>query len=76
MKRRFGALGLVGIAAVLLPLGINAPPPSAVAVSGTVKDSAGFEHDRLPVLLHAGGVTRPDRRSALRIRTRSPHSIA
>ncbi len=35
-----------------------------------------FEHYRLRVLLHAGGVTWPTRPSAPRIRTRSPHSNA
>ena len=33
-----------------------------------------FEHYRLRVLLHAGGVTWPRRPSPPRIRTRSPHS--
>ena len=35
-----------------------------------------FEHYRLRVLLHAGGVTWPTRPAPPRIRTRSPHSIA
>jgi len=35
-----------------------------------------FEHYRLRVLLHAGGVTWPRRPSPPRIRTRSPHSNA
>jgi transposase len=35
-----------------------------------------FEHYRLRVLLHAGGVTWPSRPCPPRIRTRSPHSIA
>jgi transposase len=35
-----------------------------------------FEHYRLRVLLHAGGVTWPRRPSPPRIRTRSPHSDA
>lgn len=35
-----------------------------------------FEHYRLRVLLHAGGVTWPKRPSPPRIRTRSPHSNA
>ncbi len=35
-----------------------------------------FEHYRLRVLLHAGGVTWPRRPHPPRIRTRSPHSIA
>lgn len=35
-----------------------------------------FEHYRLRVLLHAGGVTWPARPSPPRIRTRSPHSNA
>ncbi len=35
-----------------------------------------FEHYRLRVLLHAGGVTWPTRPCAPRIRTRSPHSNA
>ena len=35
-----------------------------------------FEHYRLRVLLHTGGVTWPRRPSPPRIRTRSPHSNA
>ena len=35
-----------------------------------------FEHYRLRVLLHAGGVTWPNRPTPPRIRTRSPHSSA
>ncbi len=35
-----------------------------------------FEHYRLRVLLHAGGVTWPSRPQPPRIRTRSPHSFA
>lgn len=35
-----------------------------------------FEHYRLRVLLHTGGVTWPTRPCAPRIRTRSPHSNA
>jgi transposase len=35
-----------------------------------------FEHYRLRVLLHAGGVTWPDRPHPPRIRTRAPHSNA
>ena len=35
-----------------------------------------FEHYRLRVLLHAGGVTWPSRPHPPRIRTRSPHSVA
>lgn len=35
-----------------------------------------FEHYRLRVLLHAGGVTWPQRPQPPRIRTRSPHSFA
>src|SRR5207249_1803140 len=35
-----------------------------------------FEHYRLRVLLHAGGVTWPTRPQAPRIRTRAPHSFA
>ncbi len=35
-----------------------------------------FEHYRLRVLLHAGGITWPDRPRPPRIRTRSPHSDA
>jgi transposase len=35
-----------------------------------------FEHYRLRVLLHAGGITRPDRPEPPRIRTRSPHPDA
>jgi transposase len=35
-----------------------------------------FEHYRLRVLLHAGGVTWPSRPRPPRIRTRSPHSFA
>ena len=35
-----------------------------------------FEHYRLRVLLHAGGVTWPRRPSPPRIRTRAPHSVA
>ena len=35
-----------------------------------------FEHYRLRVLLHAGGVTWPTRPQPPRIRTRSPHSFA
>jgi transposase len=35
-----------------------------------------FEHYRLRVLLHAGGVTWPDRPRPPRLRTRSPHSNA
>jgi transposase len=35
-----------------------------------------FEHYRLRVLLHAGGVTWPNRPQPPRIRTRSPHSFA
>lgn len=35
-----------------------------------------FEHYRLQVLLHAGGVTWPTRPQPPRIRTRSPHSFA
>jgi transposase len=35
-----------------------------------------FEHYRLRVLLHAGGVTWPTRPRPPRIRTRSPHSNA
>jgi hypothetical protein len=35
-----------------------------------------FEHYRLRVLLHAGGVTWPTRPSPPHIRTRSPHSDA
>jgi hypothetical protein len=35
-----------------------------------------FEHYRLRVLLHAGGVTWPTRPSPPRIRTRTPHSNA
>ncbi len=35
-----------------------------------------FEHYRLRVLLHAGGVTWPDRPRPPRIRTRTPHSNA
>ena len=35
-----------------------------------------FEHYRLRVLLHAGGVTWPARRQPPRIRNRSPHSFA
>jgi transposase len=35
-----------------------------------------FEHYRLRVLLHAGGVTWPTRPAPPRIRTRAPHSIA
>ena len=35
-----------------------------------------FEHYRLRVLLHAGGITWPERPTPPRIRTRSPHSDA
>jgi transposase len=35
-----------------------------------------FEHYRLRVLLHAGGVSWPARPSPARIRTRAPHSVA
>jgi transposase len=35
-----------------------------------------FDHYRLRVLLHAGGVTWPDRPKPPRLRTRSPHSNA
>jgi transposase len=35
-----------------------------------------FEHYRLRVLLHTGGVTWPARPQPPRIRTRAPHSIA
>jgi transposase len=35
-----------------------------------------FEHHRLRVILHAGGVTSPQRPTPPRIRTRSPHSGA
>ena len=35
-----------------------------------------FEHYRLRVLLHAGGVTWPERPAPPRIRTRAPHSNA
>jgi transposase len=35
-----------------------------------------FEHYRLRVLLHAGGVTWPKRPSPPRIRARAPHSVA
>lgn len=35
-----------------------------------------FEHYRLRVLLHTGGITWPDRPTPPRIRTRSPHSNA
>ena len=35
-----------------------------------------FEHYRLRVLLHAGGVTWPTRPKPPRIRTRAPHSVA
>jgi hypothetical protein len=35
-----------------------------------------FDHYRLRVLLHAGGVTWPSRPSPPRIRTTSPHSNA
>jgi transposase len=35
-----------------------------------------FEHDRLRVLLHAGGVTWPTRPRPPRLRTRAPHSNA
>ena len=35
-----------------------------------------FEHYRLRVLLHAGGVTWPSRSRPPRIRTRAPHSSA
>ncbi len=35
-----------------------------------------FDHYRLRVLLHAGGVTWPARPSPPRIRTRAPHSVA
>jgi len=35
-----------------------------------------FKHYRLRVLLHAGGVTWPDRPTPTHIRTRSPHSDA
>jgi transposase len=35
-----------------------------------------FEHYRLRVLLHAGGITWPARPQPPRIRTRAPHSFA
>src|SRR5437588_11429044 len=35
-----------------------------------------FEHYRLRVLLHAGGITWPQRPSPPRIRTRTPYSVA
>ena len=35
-----------------------------------------FDHYRLRVLLHAGGVAWPTRPSPPRIRTRAPHSVA
>jgi transposase len=35
-----------------------------------------FDHYRLRVLLHAGGVTWPTRPAPPRIRTRAPHSVA
>ena len=35
-----------------------------------------FDHYRLRVLLHAGGITWPDRPRPPRLRTRSPHSTA
>jgi len=35
-----------------------------------------WEHYRLRVLLHAGGITWPERKKPTRIRTRSPHSDA
>ena len=35
-----------------------------------------FEHYRLRVLLHAGGVTWPSRPQPTRIRTRAPHAFA
>jgi transposase len=35
-----------------------------------------FDHYRLRVLLHAGGITWPARPQLPRIRTRAPHSLA
>jgi transposase len=46
------------------------------AVKRAGRGFSSFEHYRLRVLLHAGGVTWPKRPSPPRIRTRSPHSNA
>ena len=46
------------------------------AVKRAGRGFSSFEHYRLRVLLHAGGVTWPQRPSPPRIRTRSPHSNA
>jgi transposase len=46
------------------------------AVKRAGRGFSSFEHYRLPVLLHAGGVTWPRRPSPPRIRTRTPHSNA